>query len=54
MIAKKILKGYEGIELRGSVYTLFEKDYTHQMSPEIPNDLPMPGINYLFELKYMF
>ena len=27
LIAKKFLKGYEGLELRGSVYNLFNKDY---------------------------
>jgi iron complex outermembrane receptor protein len=54
LITKKFLKGYEGLELRGSVYNLFDKDYTTFTGPDIPNDLPMPGINYLLEIKYAF
>ena len=61
LIAKKFLKGYEGLELRGSVYNLFDKDWsgpveelTEDGLPKIPNDLPMPGINFLVEMKYRF
>jgi len=61
LIAKKFLKGYEGLELRGSVYNLFDKDWsnptpagTPPLPPPIPNDWPIPGINYLLELKYKF
>jgi len=61
LIAKKFLKGYEGVELRASVYNLFDKDWSSDMpdvtddgSPRIPNDLPIPGINYLLEIKYTF
>ena len=54
LIAKKFLKGYEGLELKGSVYNMFDKDYTTPTGPEIPNDLPMPGINFLLEIKYKF
>jgi outer membrane receptor protein involved in Fe transport len=54
LIAKKFLKGYEGLELRGSVYNLFDKDYTSPQDPRLPNDLPMPGINFLLEIKYGF
>ena len=61
LIAKKFLKGYEGLELRGSVYNLFDKDWSMPIPamtpaglPAIPNDWPMPGINYLLEIKYTF
>ena len=45
LIAKKFLKGYEGFEQMGSVYNLFDKDYTLPAPPELPNDLPVSGIN---------
>ena len=54
LIARKLLKTYEGLELRGSVYNLFDKDWAIPSLPEIPNDLPMPGINFLVEAKYTF
>jgi iron complex outermembrane receptor protein len=55
LIAKKFLKGYEGLELRGSVYNLLDKDYTMpHFGPEVPNDWPMPGRNFLIEMKYSF
>ena len=54
LIAKKFLKGYEGFEIRGSVYNLFDKDYTHPEAPGIPNDMPQPGRNFMVELKYKF
>ncbi len=54
MIAKKFLKGYERLELRGSVFNLLDKDWSAPTGPEIPNDLPMSGISYLLEIKYKF
>jgi len=54
LIAKKFLKGYEGLELRGSVYNLFDKDWSLPTGPEIPNDWPIPGINYMVEAKFSF
>ena len=54
LIAKKFLKGYEGLELRASVYNLLDKEYTSPQGTELPNDLPMPGRNHLFEIKYDF
>jgi iron complex outermembrane receptor protein len=54
LIAMKFLKGYKGLELRGSVYNLLDKDYTSPWSPELPNDIPMPDRHYLFEVKYKF
>ena len=61
LIAKKFLKGYEGLELRGSVYNLLDEDWSYDIPdmsplglPKIPNDLPAPGINFLVEMKYRF
>ena len=54
LIARKFLKGYEGLELRASVYNLLDKEYTSPQDPRLPNDLPMPGINFLVEMKYEF
>jgi iron complex outermembrane receptor protein len=54
LIAKKFLKGYEGLELRGSIYNMLDKDLPMFTGPEIPNDIPMPRRNYLFEIKYEF
>jgi hypothetical protein len=53
-MTKKLLKRYEGLELRGSVYNLLDKGWAMPSVPEIPKDLPMPGINYLLEFKYEF
>ena len=54
LIAKKFLKGYEGLELRGSVYNLFNKDYTSPAKTQLPNDTPRPGRNFMVEVKYKF
>ena len=55
LIAQKFLKGYEGLELRASVYNLFDKDYTSPAgNQELPQDTPRPGRNFLVEAKYKF
>jgi len=54
LIAKKFLKGYEGLELRGSVYNLFNKDYTSPAKIQLPHDTPRPGRNFMVEVKYKF
>jgi len=55
LIAKNFLKELKGLEVRGSVYNLFNKEYTSPTGPgELPNDLPMPGINFMLELRYTF
>ena len=55
MIARNFLKELKGLEVRGSVYNLFNKEYTHPTVPgELPDDLPMPGINFFLELRYTF
>ena len=54
LIAKKLLKRYDEIELRGSVYNLFDKDWRMPQSTVLPNDLPMPGIHFLVEIRCAF
>jgi iron complex outermembrane receptor protein len=56
LIAKKFLEGYEGLEVRGSVYNLFDKDYTSPTGGwlDLPDDMPRPGRNFLVEVKYKF
>jgi iron complex outermembrane receptor protein len=54
LIARNFLKEYGGLELRGSIYNLFDKDYTSPEYPEIPNDMPQPGRNFIVEVKYKF
>jgi iron complex outermembrane receptor protein len=54
LIAKKFFKRFRGLELRGSVYNLLDKDYVTGTVPQVPNDLPMPDRHYLFEVKYKF
>jgi len=54
LIAKKFLKDYEGFELRGSVYNLFDEDWSRYVSENMPYGWPKPGINFLLEMKYSF
>ena len=55
LIAKNFLKELKGLEVRGSVLNLFNKDYTSPTAPgELPDDMPMPGINFFLELRYTF
>ena len=54
VIMKKFLHEYEDLEIRGSIYNLLDKDYTSPWSQDLPDDIPMPGINFLFELNYRF
>jgi len=55
LIAKNFLKELKGLEVRGGVYNLFNKDYTSPTGPgELPDDMPMPGINFMLELRYTF
>jgi outer membrane receptor protein involved in Fe transport len=51
LIGRKFLKRHEELELRGSVYNLFDEDYTMPHGQQLPNDLPMPGINFLVEIR---
>jgi len=52
LIAKKLIKG---LEIRGSVYNLLDKEYTFPTATDtLPVDIPMPGRNFIFELQYKF
>jgi len=55
LIAKDFVKELKGLEVRGSVLNLLNKDYTMPTAAgELPNDMPMPGINFFVELRYTF
>jgi len=54
LIVKKFLKGYEGLELRGSVYNLFDDEWPIYVSEFVPYGWPDAGINFLVEVKYKF
>ena len=55
LIAKNFLKELKGLEVRGMVYNLMNKDYTSSQGPgQLPDDMPMPGINFFLELRYTF
>jgi outer membrane receptor protein involved in Fe transport len=55
LIAKNFLKELKGLEVRGSVLNLFNKEYTSPAgSGMLPDDIPMPGINFFLELRYTF
>ena len=44
-----------GLEIRGSVYNLFDKQYTFPSDEgSLPVDFPMPGRSFLVELRYSF
>ncbi len=46
---------YHGFELRGSVYNLFDKDYSDPAPANtVENDLPREGRSYFAELRYIF
>jgi len=55
LIAKNFLKELKGLEVRATVYNLFNKEYTSPTAAgELPGDMPMPGINFMLELRYTF
>jgi iron complex outermembrane receptor protein len=55
LIAKKFLEGYEGFEIRGSVYNLFDKDYTSPTDQgQVLDDLPRPGRSFMVGVTYKF
>ncbi|QTA91526.1 TonB-dependent receptor [Desulfonema magnum] len=52
LIAKDFFKG---LEIRGSVYNLLDKDYTLSTSKgSLPGDLSMPERNFIVEMRYSF
>ena len=55
LIAKKFLRGFEELELRASVYNLFDKDFVEPSAlSSLPDDIPMPGRNFMLGLRYTF
>ena len=54
LIARNFLEGYEGLELRGSVYNLLDNDYAEPFFEAVPYGIPRPGIHFLFEARYKF
>jgi iron complex outermembrane receptor protein len=55
LIARNFGGWFKGLELRGSVYNVFDKDYISPHPPgQLPDDLPMPGRSFLLEARYMF
>ena len=56
LIARNFLKDLKGPEARAAVKNLFNKEYTSPTENYgwLPDDLPMPGINFFFELRYAF
>ncbi|GAK59366.1 hypothetical protein U27_06350 [Candidatus Vecturithrix granuli] len=55
ILAKKFWPRFEGLELRGSVYNVFDKDYTVPTAKDsLPVDYPMPGRSFLVEMRATF
>ncbi len=55
LIAKEFLEGYEGLELRFSVYNLLDKEYTYPYAlGTLPDGLVDPGLTYFGEVRYNF
>ena len=54
LIARNLLEGYEGLELRGSVYNLFDKNHSEILDEYVPYGIPQPGIHFLVEARYEF
>ncbi|OQX04251.1 MAG: hypothetical protein BWK80_53965 [Desulfobacteraceae bacterium IS3] len=56
IIAKHLAPKIDGLELRGSVYNIFDKQYLDPspLGRNIPGDYPMPGRSFVIEAKYKF
>ena len=55
LIARNFLTQLKNLEVRAAVKNLFNKEYISPTGPGmLPNDLPMPGINFFLELRYTF
>lgn len=56
LIAKNFFQDLKGLEVRGTIYNLFNKEYISPTTPGdlLPGDVPMPGINFMLELRYTF
>jgi outer membrane receptor protein involved in Fe transport len=55
LTARSFLKDLKGLEVRAAVKNLLNKDYITPQNPiYLPDDMPMPGINFFLELRYTF
>ncbi|MBI5185727.1 MAG: TonB-dependent receptor [Nitrospinae bacterium] len=55
LMARNFLKGWEGLELRFSMYNLLDKKYADPApAGTLPEDYPRPGRSVLGEVRYMF
>ncbi|MEZ4526426.1 MAG: TonB-dependent receptor, partial [Desulfobacterales bacterium] len=56
LIAKNLAPKIDGLELRGSVYNIFDKEYADPapLGRNIPGDYPMPGRTFVVEAKFKF
>jgi iron complex outermembrane receptor protein len=46
---------FKGLEVRGAVYNLLDKEYASPTGgSSLPDDFPMPGRSFLLELQYQF
>jgi iron complex outermembrane receptor protein len=51
LIAKEF---YKGLEIRGSVHNLLDKEYADPLPPVVPGDLPREGRHLMVEALYRF
>lgn len=55
LIVRDFWDALYGLELRGSIYNIFNEKYTTPYSVgSLPIDLPMPGQSFIFEVRYTF
>jgi iron complex outermembrane receptor protein len=51
LIAREL---YKGLEIRGSVHNLLDKEYADPLPPVVPGDLPREGRHVMVEALYRF
>lgn len=55
LTVRQFLPGFDGLEFGLSVFNVFDEDYSEQsVNVGLPGDFPMPGRNYMFELRYVY
>ena len=55
LLLRKFLPKLEDFEIRGSLYNIFDEDYTVPTAKDgLPVDYPMPGRQFLVDLQYAF
>ena len=56
LIARNFSGSFSGMEFRAVVNNLFNKEYVAPEYPAyyLPDDIPMPGINFFLEMRYTF